>query len=503
MYRKLILLLIIFSLTIVVSFAGDEKEKRDRIQYVGDLTIDPGEVVDGDVVVMQGNLSISGLVLGDAIVSLGDAFVDSGGVVKGDLVTWKGKIYVDPDGYVEGEQVEQRLLDLPFKKKNFDVGVSDYDADEEYDYYDKDDFEYEYKFEYDGDVHDEFVGPVLSYNKVDGFFLGLEIPKVIDASIPDHVINLHGYGGYGFSNDRWQYYGEIDKEYFRDYRLEFGFEGHNITDTEDNWIIKNYENSIAAFILHEDFRDYFYRSGYGAHIGLRTPVGIRLQLKYLYDDYEADDNNTNWALFGNKKDFLPNFGFLGSGANIIEGNMRSVIAEGSMKMKNIDFQIAGSYEKAGEDFNGDFNFTRYIVEMKGRAEITDYEAIVYRLKLGGSENGLPPQKAFTLGGLSTLRGFDHKEFIGEQMALFNLEYRVFGSKHSRHWWYLKHMQLCLFTDIGSVNNNIFSDFDTDYYESNVGFAFIDDSEGWRLNIARRTDTGNKPYVITLRIARAF
>lgn len=507
MFRKTILFIIILSIAAISAYAEEEqKEKRDRIQYIGNLVIDAGEVIEGDVIVMQGDLSIAGLVNGDAIVSLGDAFVDSGGVVKGDLVTWKGKIYVDPDGYVEGKQVEQRLLDLPFRKENFQVGSSVYEDneyDDEYDYdEDRDEFEFEYKFEYDDESHNEFLGPVLSYNKVDGFFLGMEIPKVISSNVPN-VINIHGYGGYGFSNDRWQYYAELDKEFFRRNRFEIGFEGHKLTDTEDNWIIGNYENSLAAFLIHEDFRDYFYRTGYGAHIGMKLPLGMRLKVKYLNDQYDAEDNNTNWALFGNKKDFLPNFGFLGAGANIIEGNMRSVIAEGSLKMFDGDLFLSGSYEKAGDDFNGDFNFTRYIFEMKGRMGFTDNEAIVYRLKFGGSENGLPPQKAFTLGGLSTLRGFTHKEFVGEQMALLNLEYRVFGRKHSDYWWYLKHMQLCLFTDIGSVNNKIFSDFDTDYYKSDVGFAFIDNDDEWRLNFARRTDTGDKPWVVTFRITRPF
>jgi hypothetical protein len=70
-------------------------------------------------------------------------------------------------------------------------------------------------------------------------------------------------------------------------------------------------------------------------------------------------------------------------------------------------------------------------------------------------------------------------------------------------WWLKLFQIGLFTDIGSTHQKIFSDFDAKYYKSDVGISIMDDDGETRLDIARRTDTGNKPWVVTFRIKHAF
>lgn len=491
MLRNLIISIIVLTLVIGTAFADESEGKdKDRIKFIGDLIIGVDEVVEGDVIVMQGDLTVKGSVKGDAVVSLGDAFVHSGGVVSGDLITWKGKIYIDPEGVVEGRSVEHRLFDIPLDKRNFRIGTSGGDDDRCED-------KEGYKIEIDSDI-----GPRLSYNKVDGFFLGLEIPKVFRGNLIPGM-SLHGYGGYGFSNDRWQYYTEVNKHFFEKNRLEIGLEGHSVTGTEDDWIIENWENSLAAFFLHEDFRDYYYRTGFGAHISQRLWSKLFLKVKFLNDEYDKTDNNTNWALFGGHKDFLPNFGFLRTGENISEGFMRSMIAEGSWDIFDGDLSLTGSAEYADYGLGGDFEFARYIFEVRGHFGVSDFEELAFRLKLGSSEDRLPPQKAFTLGGISTLRGFSHKEFYGDQMALLNLEYILFGRKHSRHFWLLKHIRVGLFTDIGSTHSQIFNDFDADYYKSDVGFVFMNDDGDIRLNIARRTDTGDKPWMVTFRITQPF
>ncbi len=465
---------------------------KDKIKYIGDLVIEAGEVVDGDVVVMEGDLRIKGVVNGNAVVSYGDAFIDSGGVVNGDVVALRGKITVHKDATVTGEIVEQRLYDISLDDPNFRKGETDrklYDEKDESSTED-DDAEFDAK---------------LGYNKVDGFFLGIEMPKIVKSSLTELTqMTLHGFLGYGFSNKRWQTYIEMDKWFFENNRLEFGLEGHDLTDTEDDWIIGNEENSLAAFFLHEDFRDYFYREGFGAHIAQYIGDKINFKVKYLADEYKIAENETDWALFGGNKKFKPNFWFLGEGMNIIPGMMRSLKVSGEMKMLYGDLLLNGSFEYAGGDeLGGDFEFTRYIFETRGYFDLDDHQGIDYRLKLGSSEKNLPPQKYFTLGGISTLRGFSYKEFHGKQMALLNLEYRLFSRSRPSKMWFVKLFQFALFCDIGSTSKKIFEDLDADLYHSDVGFSLMNIDGDFRVDFARRTDTGKKPWVITLRIKHAF
>ena len=481
----------IIALSAIIAFtafaADDDIGSRDRIKYIGDLTIEQGEVVNGDVIVMQGDLRVLGTINGNAIVSLGNTFVDSGGVINGDLIAWKGKIFIEEGGFVAGEVVESRLFDISLDDPSF-RGKSTFEDEED---------------EYSDPEHEPDVDARLSYNKVDGFFLGLTIPKKLKKEFLPKV-TLHGFGGYGFSNKRWQYNVELDKWFFKENILEFGIEIHGITDTEDNWIIQNEENSLAAFFLHEDFRDYFYRRGVGAHISQEFASCFKLKLKYLVDDYAATENNTNWALFGGNKDFTPNFNFLGEGMNIREGLMRSLDLTSALKLFGGNLIMTASAEKAGGDeIGGDFEFTRFIFETRGYFDIDSFEGLNFRLKLGSSQDDLPYQKYFTLGGISTLRGFSHKEFYGKQMALLNLEYRLFSEKRPSKLWLLKLFQFAIFTDIGSTHPDIFKDFDIDYYKNDVGLAIMTKSAEARLDIARRTDTGYKPWVLTFRIEHPF
>ena len=489
MHSKYIISIVISLVLAAGAFAGDvDPIGKDRVKYIGDLVIEADEVVDGDVVVMQGDLRVLGTVNGNAVVSFGNALIDSGAVIHGDVVALRGKITVDENASITGEVVESRLFDLSLDEPSSGFGF-EWDTD------DCDD-------EIEDDESDAHVDARLAYNKVDGFFLGLMVPKTLHHHFLPKI-TFHGFGGYGFSNDRWQYHVEADKWFFEDNIFEIGVEVHDFTDSDDNWIIESEENSLAAFFIHEDFRDYFYRRGFGAHAGQTIDNFLKLKVKYLADDYLMTENNTNWALFGGNKDYSENFGFLGAGANIWPGMMRSVTASGEMKLFEGDFTMSASSEYAGYELGGDFEFMRHIFEAKGYFLLGRHEGLDFRLRLGTSQDDLPPQKLFTLGGISTLRGFGHKEFYGKHMALLNVEYRLFSKRKPSRLWFLKLFQLGLFTDIGSTDPDIFNDFDTDYYKSDVGFSLMDDSGKTRLDIARRTDTSEKPWVVTFRINHAF
>jgi hypothetical protein len=68
----------------------------------GDRTIAPGEVVEGDVVVFNGDLTVVGEVRGDVTVARGDLTLESGAVVTGDAVVTAGRL-VNRGARVSGE----------------------------------------------------------------------------------------------------------------------------------------------------------------------------------------------------------------------------------------------------------------------------------------------------------------------------------------------------------------------------------------------------------------
>jgi outer membrane protein insertion porin family len=70
---------------------------------------------------------------------------------------------------------------------------------------------------------------------------------------------------------------------------------------------------------------------------------------------------------------------------------------------------------------GDYDFTRYIGNVRTHHELSPRLILDTRL-VAGATGGRPPYfKRFFLGGAGTLRGYDAKQFDGTDMAVFTLE----------------------------------------------------------------------------------
>ena len=130
MHSKYIISIVISLVLAAGAFAGDvDPIGKDRVKYIGDLVIEADEVVDGDVVVMQGDLRVLGTVNGNAVVSFGNALIDSGAVIHGDVVALRGKITVDENASITGEVVESRLFDLSLDEPSSGFGF-EWDTDD-------------------------------------------------------------------------------------------------------------------------------------------------------------------------------------------------------------------------------------------------------------------------------------------------------------------------------------------------------------------------------------
>ena len=81
----------------------------------GDLALEQGAVVEGDLFVMSGAHQIAGRVAGDLSVMFGDADLRDSAVVDGDLMVLSGRLERAAGARISGEQLSDiRLPDLPF-----------------------------------------------------------------------------------------------------------------------------------------------------------------------------------------------------------------------------------------------------------------------------------------------------------------------------------------------------------------------------------------------------
>jgi len=74
------------------------------VKLSGDIYVNEGNTIGGDVVTLKGNIYINGHVIGNAVTILGDIIVN--GKVQGDAVAVSGKITVGEKGEVTGDTIE-------------------------------------------------------------------------------------------------------------------------------------------------------------------------------------------------------------------------------------------------------------------------------------------------------------------------------------------------------------------------------------------------------------
>ena len=81
----------------------------------GDLALEQGAVVEGDLFVMSGNHEIAGRVAGDLSVMFGDADLRDSAVVDGDLMVLSGRLERAAGARISGQELREITLpDLPF-----------------------------------------------------------------------------------------------------------------------------------------------------------------------------------------------------------------------------------------------------------------------------------------------------------------------------------------------------------------------------------------------------
>ena len=96
-------------------------------------------------------------------------------------------------------------------------------------------------------------------------------------------------------------------------------------------------------------------------------------------------------------------------------------------------------ELAGGFLGGDYEYTKYILDVRNYINTGNDAVLALRLLGGLADRELPSFEKFSVGGASTLRGYDLFEFQGDKMLVANLEYRFEVSKNT---------QLVVFGDTG-------------------------------------------------------
>ncbi|MCK4304813.1 MAG: BamA/TamA family outer membrane protein [Candidatus Eisenbacteria sp.] len=342
-------------------------------------------------------------------------------------------------------------------------------------------------------------GPGVRYQRADGLFLCFSPVHLSDGRFEPSV---QGMVGYGFKSDEWSASIMLLQPLAADNKWLFKAFACMQTDFTDQTGIGTNENSLAAILFKEDFRDYYRHEG--AELGLIYSGlnWLRLEGGFRVGDYSSMKRNADWSI--SEGDFLPN-------PAIDPGTMRSLFAQLTLgrKLNHLDV----TYEYSGEDLlGGAYEFEQLTAQYRGRLRMGSRRYLDFRVKTGTSLSGrLPIQRRYVVGGLGTVRGYEYQSLLvpdpaierapqgremfgGERMMIANAEY-VFPIRG--------HLDLVFFFDTGMAWEDQDASMDLDDWQSSAGIGFQLGDDALRLNLIQCLDGEDRDIVVQLRINRMF
>lgn len=505
----------------------DRNTTKDEgiFRFFGNVSVDKNEIIEGHVVVMKGTIDLDGEVEGDVVAIFGNINLGANSYVDGDVVSVGGKINREQGSNVTGDVVETTLTGYKIRNKQ-ENNIRKKRTIYRKEWHRERHHNMGVFIPFENDYEEPFI---FRYNRVEGAYVGIQIPQKNLWEQNRHHLAIYGELGYGFACEEPRFRVGLERWFFDEARITFGGQIYDLTETQDHWLMpeKNMENTLSAIFLKEDFNDFYQRQGYSGYVRQNLSNSLQVGAEYRTDTFKSMPNKTNWAIFGGHKNFLPNpeidpiteMNSLSVRGVLDTRNSRSNTTQGwFINFEGIfageRFQNIGTLNSSGTPID----FDRYILDIRRYQPIGYGENLDIRLRAGTSRGFLPIQYQFDMGGYSSLRGFEYKYFQNQnRMLLANLEYRIHGHRSALNdIWLFENFNLILFADAGLAwqaeedldqaplsAQDGFSHLTWNDLESNIGFAISDTDGNARLNIAKRTDTKKAPVVVTFRLNRAF
>lgn len=380
-------------------------KKGNRIKFANSIVVEEDEFVRGILFSITGDIEVYGEVNKDVISLFGDVYVGPGAVARGDIASISGRIDIARDASVYGEvysgEEPRATRKYRFRRREKTLSASG----------------------------------TFKYNRVDGAtpYGGARFDDR-DSLLP----SFWAIGGYGFESERWRYDFGLEQTIWRWRPLVIGGSFYRRLASDDDWLLTDDENTAFTLLATEDFKDYYEAEGGSVYTVFKPLPTLSLEGRYRFESTKWLDAHPHlWSLFGGDKLFGENFGrieadFRQHGIAEIDttdnaylfGRVEFDTRDREDPFEKSAWHLTGDIEWSHPDLNSDFDYRRYTLAVRRYQKIHRRVTLLLRGMYGGSDGYLPMYKRFYLGGLGTLRGYYHKEFMGNQFWMANAEYRI-------------------------------------------------------------------------------
>lgn len=450
------------------------RKTSDRVSLYDPVDVDTEEFVRGSVISYFGDVTVNGEVNEDVVSVFGDITVGPDAVVRGDVVAVNGKVKLESGASVYGV----------IKSAGGKTATRRHRARRWKEYY----------------KNKVGLSGALYYNRVDGATLwgGLEYEHT-DSIIP----SFEAMAGYGFSSSRWRYRLGLTQTVLRGRTpVQVGGKVFRELKSGDDRLIGEAENTVFALLFNEDWKDYYEAQGAYGFARVKVLGWNELEVGFLSEEQRwLDAHPKLWSLFG-AKEFRGNFSSVPYEAlmerrSVFNGKqVNSLLLTYTLDKRDDEKQPTrgwygiAEYEYSPKRWKGDFDFERFETRLKRFQPLGRYVS-VYLTGAYGYDAGdyIPLSRLFYLGGLGTIHGYRHKEFIGTGYALLSGEYR-FRLPNSD-------IAPFLIYDGGKITRDRMTGDDTWYSALSIG---VDFSRSFRIFVSKRLDNSDADPVIYARFS---
>jgi hypothetical protein len=400
----------------VIDFFNDE----ETIHFTGRSRVPTTRSILGNVAALGGPFTVAGVVEGDLVVVNGDLVFEEGGSVSGDVLIVGGRVVGEELGRIAGGL---RVFSEPLRYVQSGDRISAARRSER-------DRNGRLDQDYSWGRANLVVKTGQNYNRVEG------LPVIFGPSIRTG-------GSNPFRLDIWGIWRtemglELDEEDFGYLlrgeqafggREDFSIGGtfYSYVDPIEDWGISNLEASLATFILHKDFRDYYEREGFSVFAEVRIPsLPVELKAEYFQEDHLFMPVEAPWSVTKNDEPWR-NQPLVAQGEmRFIEGslildtrNSRSDPTDGWYMEARSRFGLSGdltlpAHRTSPEDQAAlippeeyETDFITGFLDLRSYNRVSPGASLNLRGVLGGTLNDtpLPPQYQHAFGGVGSLPGF--------------------------------------------------------------------------------------------------
>lgn len=388
----------------------------------GRVVVAPTDTITGTLVVLDGPLTLSGVVRGSVVAINADVRLDETTIVDGSLLVVGGVVTGRTRGRVagamdvwratlnyrevDGQLVADEEATLVARYANWRAGSVPY-------------------------LRDVLVTSAHTFNRVEGLAI-LGGPR-LRFTRGNSRTELSALGIFrtgdriAFDRENLGHRLRLNLQRGDDSR-HAAIELHHVNEIVpvEDWTLSGAESGLTSVLFARDYRDYWNRRGGAAFLRLQSSPGVSLTLGGRREEWESRDAKQPWALFPSGRDWRAN-------PTALEGTATLATLSATFDTRNDPLQPRDGWFLRADYEGGDvrdlrsgdstrlaltaptLRYGRGFVDLRRYNRIAPHTSINFRLVAGGllHGDGLPAQRAVSVSGAGALPGFAFRGRSGD------------------------------------------------------------------------------------------